>query len=280
MDGFIEQRAEPLFDLTPETPHRRIISAMRDLRAGVFFWRLFCKLGWLDIKLRYRGSLLGPLWITLSTAVMIAAMGGIYAYLFKASLSEYLPFLTLSIVLWGGLNTMVSEGTQAFTSVQPLIHSIRIPFSVHALRTVIRNIFLLLHNIIVVVAVFLIYHIHPHFLLAIPAVALWIINGFFLCLMLGALGARFRDISPIIGSVLQIMFFITPIIWKPDLVYVGRQYMLFNPFYPLIEILRGPLLGEIPRLSIWLAACFYTVIICVAGFFIFAKTRSRLAYWV
>ena len=51
-----------------------------------------------DVKLRYRGSILGPFWLTLSTLILVAAMGGIYARLFGMEVSHYLPFLTIGLV--------------------------------------------------------------------------------------------------------------------------------------------------------------------------------------
>src|ERR1700712_2484587 len=63
-------------------------AAWGDLVDGLAQWRLACTLGWLDIKLRYRGSALGPLWLTLSSAVMVGSMGMIYGTLFGAVLSQ------------------------------------------------------------------------------------------------------------------------------------------------------------------------------------------------
>src|SRR5579871_3736448 len=114
--------------------------AAGDLRGGFALWRLGVTLGWLDIKLRYRGSVLGPFWLTLSTAVMVAAMGGIYAGLFKMDLHEYLPFLVLSIVLWGFLGALVGDASVGYTASEGMIRSMRMPFTLYAARIVLRNV--------------------------------------------------------------------------------------------------------------------------------------------
>ncbi len=88
----------PTLDLGPMR-FVRSRKAARDLREAAALWRLCGTLAWLDIKLRYRGSLLGPFWLTLSTGVMVGSMGVIYAGLFKINLHDYLPFLALSLVL-------------------------------------------------------------------------------------------------------------------------------------------------------------------------------------
>src|SRR5215472_7810820 len=75
--------------------------AMQDIADGLRLWRLAWTLAWLDIRLRYRGSMLGPFWLTISTGVMVGALGVLYSTLFKMDIASYLPFLALSQVLWG-----------------------------------------------------------------------------------------------------------------------------------------------------------------------------------
>ncbi len=261
----------------------RHAEAGRDLREAASLWRLCWTLGWLDIKLRYRGSILGPFWLTLSTAVMVGAMGGIYATLFNMNLHEYLPFLVLSLVLWNFLSALVGDACVGFTASEAMIRSVRMPFTLYAARIVLRNVLVLAHNLVVVVAVFAIFDSWPGLrgLLALPGYALWLLNSFALTILLGALCARFRDIPPIVASVLQMAFFVTPIIWKPELVGAGRQWLMpFNPFFDLMQIVRGPLLGEMPTQIECAWAVFYSAVLCVATWFLFARVRGRIAFWV
>ncbi len=192
--------------------------ALADVARGLRLWRLALALGWLDIRLRYRGSMLGPFWLTISTGVMVAALGGLYSALFKMNLHDYLPFLALSQVLWGFLAALVSEACTTFTDAEGIIRSVRMPFFLFSARTLIRNVIALAHNIVVIVVVFAVFWMWPGWdgLLAIPALLVWIVDALALTLLLGAFCARFRDIQPIVNSVMQIMFFITPVIWKPE----------------------------------------------------------------
>jgi lipopolysaccharide transport system permease protein len=269
-------------DLNP-APARRHSEALRDLRDAAALWRLCWTLGWLDIKLRYRGSMLGPFWLTLSTAVMVAAMGGIYAGLFKMNLREYLPFLVLSLVLWGFLGSLVGDACLAYTSSEGMIRSVRMPFALYAARIVLRNVLVLAHNLVVVVAVFAIFATWPGVrgLLALPGFAIWLVDAGALTILLGALCARFRDIPPIVGSVLQMAFFVTPIIWKPELVGPDRQWLMpFNPFYDLMQVVRAPLLGEALTGADWAWALSFSAALCIATWFLFARVRGRIAFWV
>lgn len=263
---------------------RRVLRrlAVRDIIDGLRLWRLAFTLGWLDIKLRYRGSLLGPLWLTLSTAVMIGALGVLYAALFHMNLREYLPFLALSQVLWAFLSSLISDGCVCFTSSEPLILSNRMPLSVHAIRALVRGVLILAHNVIVIVIVDVWFRVWPGeaLPLVIPGLLLWMVDCFAIALFLGAVGARFRDIPPIVGSIVQIAFFITPVIWKPAQLGVHAWVLPFNPFFCLLEIVRAPMLGEVPSQMTWLMAGVFSLLLFAATWWLFTRSRGRVAFWL
>lgn len=256
--------------------------AITDLAGGLHLWRLALTLGWLDIRLRYRGSMLGPFWLTISTAVMVAALGLLYSTLFKIDLAGYLPFLALSQVLWGFVATMVSEACTAFTDAESVIRSVRMPFFVFSLRTLTRNVIALGHNIVVIVVVFAIFGVIPGLggFLAIPGLLIWMLDGLALTILLGAFCARFRDIQPIVNSVMQIAFFVTPVIWKPDQLGPKAEILVFNPFFDLLEIVRGPILGTGVTELVWLAAVGYSLALCGLAWAFFVYARGRITYWI
>jgi homopolymeric O-antigen transport system permease protein len=253
-----------------------------DLAESGGLWRLCWTLAWLDIRLRYRGSMLGPFWLTLSTGAMVASMGFVYALLFRMDVREYLPFLALSLVLWGFLSTLVTEGCLCFTQAESTIRSVRLPYSLYAARIVLRNLMVLAHNVVVIVVVYMVLAIWPGatLLLSLPGVVLWLADGLATCLLLGTLCARFRDIPPIVGSVMQMAFFISAVIWKPEQLGRHEWLMLFNPFFTLLEVVRAPLLGHLPSPAVWAMALLYSGLLCGASWLLFARVRGRIAFWV
>ncbi len=275
-------RAKTL-ELTPDlTFAARQRMVLRDLTETARLWRLCWTLAWLDITLRYRGSMLGPFWLTLSTAAMVGSMGVVYAILFRMDLREYLPFLALSLVLWGYLNTLVAEGCIAFTSVEGMIRSVRMPYSLYAARIVLRNLLVLAHNVVVIVGVYGLLRVWPGAdgLMVLPGLALWLIDSLTVCLLLGTLCARFRDIPPIVGSIMQMAFFISAVIWKPDQLGQHEWLLAFNPFFTLLEVVRAPLLGELPSPATWTSALAYSVALGGAAWLLFGRVRGRIAFWV
>jgi lipopolysaccharide transport system permease protein len=256
--------------------------AVRDVGEGTRLLPLAWTLGWLDIRLRYRGSMLGPLWLTLSTGIMVGALGYLYAGIFHTDINSYLPFLALSLVLWGFLASVVSESCSAFTESEGIVRAVRMPFFLFAARLLIRNVLVLAHNILVIVVVYAAFKVWPgwHGLLAVPGLLLWGFDSLALVLMLGTFCARFRDILPIVASVMQIAFFMSPVIWMPEQLGRGQALLPFNPFFDLLEIVRAPLLGTPPAEGIWLGAMLYSIVLWVLAWSLFTRARGRIAFWI
>jgi lipopolysaccharide transport system permease protein len=226
--------------------------------------------------------MLGPFWLTISTGVMVGALGFLYSALFHMSLHEYLPFLALSQVLWGFLATIVGEACSAFTESEVVIRSVRMPFFLFSIRILVRNVLVLGHNVCVIVVVYLALRLWPgaNALWAIPALPVWIIDALALSLLLGGICARFRDIMPIVASVMQIAFFMSPIIWKPSQLGPRAVWLPLNPFYDMLEIVRAPLLGDTAPLLVWVAALAYSAVLCGLAWTFFLRARGRIAFWM
>ncbi|MFT8717365.1 ABC transporter permease [Gluconobacter potus] len=276
-----------------DAPHRQVsrdalrgspaARAWADWKETRRLWRLGVRLGWLDIRLRYRGSALGPFWLTITSALMVASMGVLYSKLFHMQLASYLPFLSLSLTLWSvGFSSLIQESCTCFLDAEDMVRSVRLPFLLYAVRVVVRNAIVFAHNIVVPLGVFALYHLWPGMdaLLAIPALVLWGLDGFAACMLFGSLCARFRDVAPIIGALLQIVFYVTPVIWMPQQLGPRAAYLLYNPFYPLLEIVREPLLGHVPSLQIWGIALATSVVFWLIAVRSFIRVRSRLVFWI
>ncbi len=258
-------------------------AARTDLRDGLALWRLAFSLGWLDIKLRYRGSLLGPIWLTLSSGVMVAAMGSIYSLLFHQHPRDYLPFLAVSLILWqAGIGALSGDACGSFLGAEGTIRSMRMPFTVQVLRTVVGNVIVLGHNVVVPLVVFAIFGAWPgvHALLSLPGFALWILDGAAACYLLGSICARFRDVPPIVGSLMQVAYYVTPVIWKPSQLGARGWWLPLNPFDPLLDVVRTPLLGASPSPLIWSAALGYSALFWAVSWFVFVRARPRIAFWI
>lgn len=264
------------------TRPRHLERAAQDLAGGLRRWRLAIALARLDIRNRYRGSTLGPFWLTLSTAAMLLGIGVLYSTLFHMTMASYLPFLSVSLIAWNMISQVVTESCTSLTAVEGIIRQVPLPYTTHALRCVIRNAVVAAHNLPLIVIVMVVCHVLPgtRAVFALPGLALLAFNGFAAALFLGMLCARFRDIGQIVNNLLQLAFFMTPIMWKPQMLGPNARFLVFDPFYVILEVIRGPLLGTGTSALIWASAVGYTLVAFAFSFLFFVRFRSRIAFWV
>src|SRR4051794_40543216 len=261
---------------------QRLAAAALDLRQGVLSVHVWPTLAWQEIRQRYRRSVLGPFWLTISIGVLIAGMGPLYSRLFGQETAAYFPHLAVSFIVWMLLASLINEGCTSFTSAEGLIKEGRMPLSVHVLRVVWKNLIIFGHHALILVILFMFYPPSLTWSLALVPLAILAIavNAIWAGIFFGMLCARFRDIPLIIQSIVQVMFFLTPVLWRPQ--SLGRHAWAahWNPFNHLLEIVRGPLVDGRIAVHSWMAV----LAMMVAGFAlvipVFARFRARIAYWV
>lgn len=264
-------------------PPSRVALAIADLIDGLRRSWLWATLAQQDIKLRYRGSVLGPFWQTLTTIVMIAGMGVIYAKLFHTELKDYLPMLTVGLIFWMFIAGLVTEGCGTFTGVGGVIQQVKLPFSLHVYRLVYRNLLTLGHNFVIVPIVL---YIFPHpiepwrLLELLPGLALILLNGVWIAILLGMVSARFRDVPPIVSSIIQVLFFMTPVMWPVESLGENAWWAQLNPLFAMLDVMRSPPLGMANAPYSWTILIVMTVVGCIGTFAFFARFRHRLAFWV
>lgn len=237
-----------------------------------------------DIRQRYRRSSLGPFWITISTGVMIACIGIIFGSLFKSPMSEFLPFLAAGLVIWSLISTTITDATTVFIAAEPIIKQLPISLCTHVYRMIFRNLYIFFHNIIIFPVVLLCVQrpINLELLWFLPGLLLLTLNLGWISIILGIVCSRFRDLTQIVISILQIIFYVTPIIWMPSLLPARTSVMMLdpNPFYHLLAIIREPLLGHSPTLMNWSFCILMSLVGWLLAIKFFDRYRSRVAYWL
>ena len=261
---------------------KRIAKAKQDLLGSFFSYDIWMTLGWLDIRQRYRRSALGPWWITLSLAITVLAMGILYAKLFKQDIHTYLPFLAVGMLFWTLISSLLTDGTKVFTEAEGIIKQIPLPFGIHVLRMLWRHLIVFFHNMIVVVVVLLVFGLSPgRNIVLFPLVVILIgLNGYWVGLVLGILGTRFRDIAQIVVSLVQILFFITPVMWSPSNIVHRLWIMEYNPLFHLLAIARNSLSQGAVPVGSWLVVLGMTLAGWILAFWLLVRYRGRIAYWL
>jgi ABC-type polysaccharide/polyol phosphate export permease len=258
---------------------------LADIIIGMTRWKHWSRLGWLEIKRRYRRTTIGPFWTAITILIFVLVMGSVGSGLLSKDMNEYIPFLVSGMVVWTMLSSMLVESGNVFVAGTGLIRQMKFEYSVLIYALVWRNFIVFLHNLIVYFAFMLIYKpegLNINFFLALPGLALLMINGVWLALLIGVLSTRFRDVQQFVQSIVQIAMFVTPLFWPPDSISGTRRvfFVDFNPAYHLLAITREPLLGRIPSLESYLVVIAMTLVGLAIAVLIYSKFRKRLPYWL
>ncbi|HZT52073.1 MAG TPA: ABC transporter permease [Stellaceae bacterium] len=276
--------AEPLGEhpgLTWPALPSRAARAWKDLADGFAMRWLWTALAVQDIRLRYRGSILGPLWLTVSTLILATVLGTIYSHLLVQTVPNYVPYLLAGLVLWQMIVAVSNDGCMMFLQ-HGLIHQVPLPYSVHAYRLVCRNFLVLAHNAVVVAGALLLYRVPVGWgaLMVLPGLAALALNALWVSTLLGLTAARFGDIPPIVASFMQVIFFVTPIFWAPETLGRWRTLAACNPYFAVVDVVRAPLLGVPPEPTSWPVVGVVTVLGGGIAFLVFARFRTRIPYWL
>lgn len=258
-------------------------ATLSDIKQGITNWNLWGRMGVWEVRRRYRRTVLGPFWATLSMAIFIGSLGFLYAKLWNQNVSEYLPYLTTGFLAWMPISAMVAESGMVLISAEGILKQMRQPYTLFVCAMICRNMVVFCHHLVVYVLVVLVFDVPINWNTPLVLIGLMflMVNAVWVGLLLGAVCARYRDIQPLIGNFLQILLFVTPIFYAPKM--LGRRGIILaqgNPFYHFVEIIRTPLLGNEPAMSTYIFVTVFTVVGWIGTLLIYRRIRRRICYWI
>jgi len=243
--------------------------------------RIAAALAWSDMRHRYVRSILGPFWMSIQMAIMVAVLGSVIGHFSNTSSVSRLPMLALSLTAWTFLNSVVGDATTALQNSASLIKDRALPPIIFLLQCSFRQALFALHNACVPLILWLL--LAPKdvtgALAALPGLVSFIVCTLGLGLVLGALATRFRDVKPIIESTLTLAFLSSPIIWSPEMINQGSTIMRFNPLTHLFAVWREPLAtGHVAMTSV------VYVLLCLAALALASLVTvahlRKAAFWI
>lgn len=256
--------------------------AARDVQTSFARLRLAWSLATHDVGARYRGSVLGPFWITLSMLLMVLGLGLLYASLFKLPVNEFLPYVALGVVFFGVMTGVINEGCETFVHAASMLSQTSLPMFTFVWRTLFRNLINLAHHLVIVVGMLIFYGYWKtaNVPLALAGVVLMLLNVTWVSTLAGIASARFRDIPQIVQSVMQFAIFMTPVFWLPDRFGKHQTVLDLNPFYHLLHAVRAPLLGQEVHARTYVVLIAMAVVGWIVTFLLFARTRRRIVHYL
>lgn len=258
--------------------------AVKDVFEGFRNYEFWTTFGANEIKKKYRRSKLGQFWITLSVAFFVFIVGSLYKNLFGIENSFYMTYLAIGYVLWQFISGVLNKAGTVFSKNGKFMLQRSWPATTFVLWLIYSEILIFAHNILILIPIFFFWDTWPSItgvLLSILGLSITFITAIAVGIIVGITTLRYRDIQPILKSLIRIAFFATPIIWmERDLGSAGDLILMLNPFGYFLHIVRDPLLGSTINPNDWLIACCVLAACALGALLLLARTKHRLAYWL
>jgi lipopolysaccharide transport system permease protein len=234
-----------------------------------------------DIRSKYRRTYLGPWWITATNGMTALIMGLVSGNFLGADMKQYLPHFVVSMTIWNFIASCFGEGCNTLVNAGGMIKAVNMPLVIHVMRMVQRNFIIFLHNIAIVPLVWLVFpwHLSVSMLFAVFGFAIIYVFAVTGSIVISMICVRFRDVPPIVASILQVLFFISPIIWMPSQLRGGELVVALNPIGYLLAVTRDPIMSRpVPGMD-WIIAVAFVAVTAIIATFVYSRYRARVVFW-
>lgn len=242
------------------------------------FWY---SLALLDLRKRYRRSALGVGWSMIQPAIMAVALCIIFSGAFGVDTWDHFPWVLSGLCVWNFLQNVVREGCGSIFWSETYIRQHRAPLAIYPLRVVLASMFHLLAAMVpVIVASYVLRGgLNPVPVATLPlSLFLLLIFGWSIATIAGLSTVYVPDIAQMLEVVMQLAFYATPIIYRPEMLRGMKLQVLlqFNPFAAFLNLIRQPLLEGLPpsSASVCLAISVTSIAFMTATFMLAKLERS------
>lgn len=243
-----------------------------------------------DILIRYKGSLLGFLWAIIQPIIMLSVYTFVFSVIFQAkwgisestSKSEYALLLFVGLIFFNIFSDVINRSPGLIVANSSYVTKVVFPteiLSIVALGNALVH--SLISFVVLIVAKYIItgdfywtsLYLIPFIYLSVGLLTLGI------SWILSSLGVFLRDLNYLIGIIVQVLFFMTPIFYPVTSVPEEFQFVMqLNPLTGVIENARNIILfGEMPNWEWYFSSLFMSLIIAIFGYIWFNKTKKAFA---
>jgi ABC-2 type transport system permease protein len=234
-----------------------------------------------DLKVKYKGSTLGFLWSLLNPLLMLVVYTVAFKFVIKLKVPNFPVFLFSALMPWSFLSSALSMGAISITDNSNLVKKVYFPREVLPLSVVLVNLFHFLLTFVVLIPALLFFDIYPGFPFLFLVVIIFFQTLFVLGLTLifAALNVYYRDIKHFLEVLMQLWFWVTPIIWPLTLISEKfRPWVYLNPFTPFVTAYRDVILrNNMPGILNIAAVITLGILVFLLGTVVFQKKQRRFA---
>lgn len=246
-------------------------------------WRIIHLLGFNSLRRRYARSKIGQFWITINLGVVVLALGLLWSQLWRLPISEFVPHVAASTVIFTYVSGTLMAARGNLQAHSSYFINNRLSHSVSISGMIYEQGITLLHNFIIIVLLSLFFQVKPTIYLFTVPFSLIIITAilYMASYIIAYICLRYRDMIEVVGSILQVTYFLTPIMWTSDLLPDHLEpYLYINPVAAMVEIVTDPILGrQVDPNAIYMVVGLFLVLLVITPFVV-SRNHKRAIYWM
>ncbi|EGS51766.1 ABC-2 type transporter family protein [Vibrio cholerae HC-70A1] len=256
---------------------------LKDIVSVFYNWRIVHLLGVSTLRSRYSRSKFGQTWLSITMFVQILCIGLIWSLIWRMGVDDYLPYVGVGHIIYLFYTQTINESTGIFVADARVYLNDRQPFMLSVGAHIYRNVLILLHNI---PTIFLLviwsssanFEFSFMFVISLSLSLFFVLFASYFC---AVISTRFRDLIQLIGLLMQLAFFVSPVMWKVSFLPEQYQnYVYINPFASLLELIRNPIIGIDVNPLAFVSLVAWTFIIGMVSYFSYKVLDKKVIFWV
>lgn len=248
------------------------------------FRELFYFFTWRDIKVKYKQTVLGVIWAILQPFLLMV----VFTLFFSKGLSvpsdniPYPIFVLSGLLLWTIFSSGLSNASQSMVANAGIIKKIYFPRLIIPMSAILVSLFDFIMAFVIYIGILIYYQqpVEPVIVLYLPlSILITVLTTFGMGTMLAALNVKYRDFRYVIPFLIQLLFFVTPVIYPTSIIKIpwAQKILMLNPMAGAIELLRSPVAHSALNVQLVIISIIVSFVLFFAGLFYFRKTEYYFA---
>jgi ABC-type polysaccharide/polyol phosphate export permease len=239
------------------------------------------RIAFIEILMKYKRSVIGPFWITISTLILILGISFVNSSIFGFNSKQVVPWVGIGIIIWNYISSIFEDAFDNYSKL--ILLNLKLHFFDLTLTSVFKNMLIFLHNVVIIIFIIFYYDINLiNTIYYIPlSIIFFLIDSICISILISFLCLRYRDFILIIRNLLFICFLMTPVFWFPDVLQSNRTFLLdYNIFYHVIQIARNPLLGILPSINLIFINFIFSLFLICSTYLTYKKFYKKAVFWI
>lgn len=255
---------------------------IKDFQQAIKEREFWMNLAWVELKRSYSGTKLGILWRPLSATIVGLSLGMVYSIILQQDRGDYIPYVITGLVVWTYISQLITEGGKLFFANAAQIKEMPLSYISYIYKYLLRNTISLLLSFLPVLVLLLYFGkiSDSNLLKTSLGIVIVSLNGFWVSILLGIATLHLKDLTEFVANFMRLVFFITPVLWTPEMAGTKGEIVAFNPLYYFLDVIRSPLIAHEVNHNSYFVTLTITLTGIMLSYLVYNRNRDKISFMV